>query len=184
MLLSPLPLKPLLPFASIFEARKGCRALLCSVPAQQVRAEQHGSPHLQGANQVLTWPGFTAETLHPRPCTAQLTTASSRTINGNVKFPAHLPCRLARGGVTLGYHNARGNPTAGRNARILTRENYCVSAFPGRAGFSIFCQILTSSNMRQARLPRIHPIRARSAPPGDERRSCRGGVSKGGVGGG
>ena len=58
--------------------------------------------------------------------------------------PSLPPCKRRR---HMGYHNTRGNPTAGRNARILARENYCVSASPGRAGFSIFCQIITSPNL-------------------------------------
>ena len=76
--------------------------------------------------------------------------------------PSLPPCKRRR---HMGYHNTRGNPTAGRNARILARENYCVSASPGRAGFSIFCQIITSPNLCQARL--LGPIQSLHLPPLD-----------------
>ena len=45
-----------------------------------------------------------------------------------------------------------------RNTPQTPEKTITFQPTPARAGFSIFCQILTSPNMRQARLPRIHPI--------------------------
>ena len=145
------------------KARKGCRApsllrtrTTSTCRTTRVSASTRGGPSCDVAR------------LHRRDSASSRTNRTTHNSlvshhqrQHRISHPPSLPpCKRRR---HMGYHNTRGNPTAGRNARILARENYCVSASPGRAGFSIFCQIITSPNLCQARLFGTHPIRLHGA---------------------